>query len=240
MTLLVVSFIAGLLTILAPCVLPLLPIIVGRSVEGQSKYKPLIVAGSLAISIVLFTLLLKASTVFIDIPQSTWSYVSGGIIIFFGLITVFPEIWEKISIKLNFSNKSNQALGKSAQKKGFLGDVLLGASLGPVFSSCSPTYFLILATVLPQSFAKGFVYLVAYAIGLALMLLLIAYIGQKLVKRLSGLADPKGKFKKTLGVIFLIVGIAIFTGFDKKVESAILESGFYDITGLEQKLLINP
>ncbi|PIZ95170.1 MAG: cytochrome C biogenesis protein, partial [Candidatus Magasanikbacteria bacterium CG_4_10_14_0_2_um_filter_33_14] len=195
MTLLVVAFIAGLLTILAPCVLPLLPIIVGRSVNGQDKYKPLIVSASLAVSVVLFTLLLKSSTIFINIPQSTWSYISGGIIIFFGLITVFPEIWEKISLKLNFSNKSNQLLGKSAQKKGVVGDILVGAALGPVFSSCSPTYFLILATVLPQSFAKGILYLVVYALGVSVMLLAIAFIGQKLVKKLSGFADPKGKFK---------------------------------------------
>ena len=240
MTLLVVAFIAGLLTILAPCVLPLLPIIVGRSVNGQDKYKPLIVSASLAVSVVLFTLLLKSSTIFINIPQSTWSYISGGIIIFFGLITVFPEIWEKISLKLNFSNKSNQLLGKSAQKKGVVGDILVGAALGPVFSSCSPTYFLILATVLPQSFAKGILYLVVYALGVSVMLLAIAFIGQKLVKKLSGFADPKGKFKKTLGIIFLVVGIAIFTGFDKKVETAILESGFYDVTGLEQRLLTTP
>ena len=240
MILLVVAFIAGLLTILAPCVLPLLPIIVGRSVGGQEKYKPVIVSASLAVSVVLFTLLLKSSTVFINIPQSAWSYISGTIIIFFGLITVFPELWEKISFKLNFNNKSNQILGQSAQKKGFVGDILVGAALGPVFSSCSPTYFLILATVLPQSFAKGLLYLIAYAFGLSLMLLLIGYIGQRFVKKLASFADPKGKFKKTLGIIFLIVGIAIFIGFDKKVETAILNSGFYDITSVEQKLLTNP
>jgi cytochrome c biogenesis protein CcdA/thiol-disulfide isomerase/thioredoxin len=238
MTLLLISFVAGLLTILAPCVLPLLPIILGSSVEGEHKYKPLIVSASLAISIVLFTLLLKASTVLIDIPFSVWTSISGGIIIFFGLITLFPSAWEKISLR--FNTKSSENLGKAGQKKGFWGDVLVGASLGPVFSSCSPTYFLILATVLPQSFSKGLLYLIAYAFGLMVILVAIGYIGQRLARRLTSLADPHGKFKKVIGILFLIVGISIMTGIDKKVEAAILNTGFLDISRLEQKLLTEP
>ena len=51
---------------------------------------------------------------------------------------------------------------------------MIGAALGPVFSSCSPTYALIVATVLPQSFLSGLFYISVYVIGLALMLLLVA------------------------------------------------------------------
>ena len=183
MTLLLISFVAGILTILAPCILPVLPIVLGRSVEGSSKLKPLIISLSLAVSVVVFTLALKASTVFIDIPQNTWSYVSGGIIIIFGIISLFPGIWEKFAGLFKFSIKSNQALGKSSQKKGIWGDILVGVSLGPVFSSCSPTYFLLIATVLPQSYTKGVLYISVYALGLSLMLLLIGYIGQRFAKR---------------------------------------------------------
>ncbi|PLX28585.1 cytochrome C biogenesis protein [Candidatus Parcubacteria bacterium] len=240
MTLLIVSFIAGILTILAPCILPVLPIVLGRSVEGNNKYKPLIISGSLAVSVVIFTLLLKASTALIDIPFSTWSYISGGIIIFFGLITLFPGPWEKLSSLFKFSIKSNQVLGKSAQKKGIVGDILVGASLGPVFSSCSPTYFLIIATVLPQNYFVGTMYIIAYALGLSLMLLLIGYVGQRFASKLTSLADPKGLFKRILGILFLIVGLAIITGYDKKVEAKLLDSGFLDVTKIEQRLLAEP
>ena len=68
MTLLFISFIAGVLTVLAPCILPLLPVVVGSSVGARSKATPFIVIGSLALSILLFTYLLKASTAFISIP----------------------------------------------------------------------------------------------------------------------------------------------------------------------------
>lgn len=240
MTLLVVSFLAGVLTVLAPCILPLLPIIIGGSVGGEDhkdRLRPVIIAASLAGSIVLFTLALKVSTAFIDIPQSAWSIISGVIILFFGLISVFPEWWEKFAAKFNLQGKSNELLDKSNQKKSRWGEVLLGASLGPVFSSCSPTYFLILATVLPESFSTGLVYLIAYALGLSLVLFLVSIFGQALVSRLGWAADPKGWFKRGLGILFLLVGILILTGADKQLQTKLLDAGFFDVTKIEQKLL---
>lgn len=240
MSLLFISFLAGVLTVLAPCTLPLLPIIIGGSLrEGgaQGKWKPVIITVSLAISLVVFTLLLKVSTLFIDLPQNFWTFFSGSLIIIIGVITLFPSIWEKISTKLKLSQKSNQALADSARKKTYLGDVLIGASLGPVFASCSPTYFLILATVLPENFATGLVYLIVYALGLSLILFLVAFLGQKFVKKIQWAADPKGWFKKVLAILFIVVGIFIFTGLDKKLQTSLLENGFFDVTQIEGKLL---
>jgi len=66
MTLIIVSFLAGIMTILAPCVLPLLPVILGASAsESEDKYRPYIIILSLIFSIVIFSLLLKFSTIFI-------------------------------------------------------------------------------------------------------------------------------------------------------------------------------
>ena len=238
MSLLIVSFISGILTILAPCVLPLLPVIVGGSITNKSKSRPFIITLSLAASVVLFTLLLKVSTIFINIPQETWLYISGGIVLVFGILTLFPESWEKISFALKLY-KSEELMQKSSEKKGILGPILIGMSLGPVFASCSPTYALILATVLPQNFSKGLLALIVYAIGLALVMLLVAFLGQKLVARLKWLSNPKGFFKRILGIIFIIVGLMIITGYEKKLEQYILEKGFFDVTKLEQQILKN-
>lgn len=237
MTLLIISFIAGILTILAPCVLPVLPIIIGRSVEETGTRKPWVIITSLAASIVLFTLLLKSSTLLITIPQSTWAVISGGIIIFFGLITVFPKLWDRFSLRFNLLGRSNKVLGESSQKKGLVGDILMGAALGPVFSSCSPTYFIILATVLPQSFITGLVYLIVYAVGLAIMLLLISHLGQRFVSRLTGVADPHSWFKRGLGILFIVVGVAMMFGIDKQIESALIEHGYLGTTLIEQQIL---
>ena len=237
MALLIVSFIAGVLTVLAPCILPLLPIVIGSSASGRNRWTPYVVVGSLAISIILFTYLLKASTVFITIPPYVWMYISGGIIGIFGITLLFPALWEKVPGLAKVSADSNKLIGTGYQKKNLWGDVLIGVSLGPVFSTCSPTYFVILASVLPANFALGTLYLISYTLGLSLMLLCIGLLGDRLVRTLSLFADSRGYVKRTIGFLFLVLGLSIALGYEKKLEIAILESGYFDITKVEQTLL---
>lgn len=237
MTLLLISFLAGTLTVLAPCVLPLLPIIIGRSISKENRNTPLIVIASLSLSVLLFTLLLKASTIFISIPQSFWQYLSGGILILFGLFTLFESIWARIVVKLGLREKVNSQFAVGFKKKSIWGDVIMGAALGPVFSTCSPTYFVILATVLPESYAKGIIYILTYILGLSIILFGISILGQKFVFKLEILANPKGWFKRTISIIFIVVGFGIISGFDKKLQVTILDLGFFDVTKVEQMLL---
>lgn len=237
MILLVISFIAGVLTVLAPCILPLLPVVVGASAAGRSKLTPYVVVGSLAASIILFTFVLKVSTAFIAIPPQFWTYLSGGIIFLFGITLAFPTLWESIPGMAKASASSNKLLGTGYQKKSLVGDAIVGAALGPIFATCSPTYFLILASVLPASFLLGTVYIVAYVVGLSLILLMLGLIGERLAKGLQGLADPRGWFKKIVGVIFIMLGVMIMFGIEKRIETAILDAGIFDITKVEQSLL---
>lgn len=240
MTLLFISFVAGLLTVLAPCVLPLLPVIIGSSVGARSKATPYIVIGSLALSILIFTYLLKASTAFIDIPPYVWSYLSGGILFGFGLTLLFPTLWEHLPFVNKGSVGANKILGAGYQKKSIWGDVLMGAALGPVFSTCSPTYFVILATVLPASFLLGTVYLLVYLLGLVIVLVLISLLGQKITSRLTVASDSRGWFKRSIGALFILLGILIITGNDKKFEGWVLDQGIIDgVLQIEQGLLKN-
>lgn len=241
MALLIISFVAGVLTILAPCILPILPVIVGRSITDTtlSMRRLLAIVLSLGVSIMLFTLFLKASTLFINIPENFWKWFSGGIIFIFGLVTIFPNLWGKISLTGIINRKSNESLSKGFQKNTLWGDVVMGVSLGPIFSTCSPTYFVILATVLPVSLSKGIVYLFAYSLGLCLALLLVSLVGQKLVNKLGIVSNPEGWFKKSIGVLFLLVGIFIVSGYDKELQTKLLDAGFFDVTKIEEKLLNN-
>ncbi|MBM3272067.1 redoxin domain-containing protein [Candidatus Kaiserbacteria bacterium] len=237
MALLIVSFLAGILTVLAPCVLPLLPVVIGSSASGRSRWTPYIVVASLSGSIILFTFILKASTAFIMVPPAFWQGLSGGILALFGLTLLFPGLWERVPGLAQFSAGSNKLVGKGYQAQSAWGDVLVGAALGPVFSTCSPTYFVILASVLPVSFLLGTTYLLAYVFGLAIVLLGIARVGQRLADRLTGVADSRSYLKRGAGVLFLVLGVLIATGYEKKIETAILDGGYFDITKLETRLL---
>ena len=240
--LLLISFIAGILTILAPCVLPVIPIIIGGSVSGdiRQKARPYIIGASLALSIIGFTLLLKVSTSLVGLPPATLDWVSGLILIGLGLVSVFPSLWERFLIYFNFEAMAQRFLNRSQHTKGvYTGAILIGVALGPVFASCSPTYAFILASVLPNTFLAGLIYLIAYTVGLALALLLISLAGRKLIKRLSWAVDTHSLFRRLLGVLFVLIGIAVITGFQVTAETWIADHLPFDESKVEQVLLIS-
>jgi cytochrome c biogenesis protein CcdA/thiol-disulfide isomerase/thioredoxin len=236
MTLFLISFVAGALTVLAPCVLPLLPVIVGGSIAGKPDvWRVVRITIALAASVFVFTLLLKVSTALINIPAEFWQIISGGIVLLVGLFMFFPSLWEKL-VPATLNTEGNKLLNLGFKKNSAAGDVIIGAALGPVFSSCSPTYFLLLAAVLPAHPVTGLFYLFAYVIGLAVFLFIIAFVGQRLLSRFDVAANPRGWIKRTIGVIFIILGLAIVFGIDKRIESDLPTSAF-GITGIDQYLL---
>ena len=249
-----ISILAGIFTVLAPCILPLLPIVIGSSeVGGQGSSKidaaqkgiskigiskrAITVITSLSVSVIVFTLLLKATTLFIDIPQASWTSFSGVVLIIVGLAIVFPTLWTKIPLIQKFSLFSNKALGTGYQKKSYKGDMLVGFALGPVFTTCSPTYLFIIATVLPASAVVGLVYLLGFTFGLALSLLLIAYFGQRIVNAVSAHMQTASRIKQIFGALIMLVGVLVLTGYDKKLETAILDSGYGATIQLEDALI---
>lgn len=241
MALFIISFVAGVLTVAAPCILPLLPIIIGGSVtapgDKRSFSRPLVITASLVVSVIVFSLLLKASTTLLGVPQMVWQIASGGIVLLLGIDFLWPQLYEQVSARSGFFTRTNVALGSASKKGGLLGAILMGAALGPVFSSCSPTYALIVATILPASFLQGLAYLAAYALGLGVVLLLIAFAGQALVTKLRWMSNPKGWFKRILGILFILVGLSVIFGLDKAVQAFVLEQGWYDaISSFERSL----
>lgn len=232
---------AGVLTTLAPCVLPLLPVIVGGSVAptvaadtpagsvavrqrvSPGTRRALVVAGSLAVSVLAFTLLLRATTALLGIPPEVWSWLSGGILVALGAAMLFPTAWDSVSSRLGLQGRSTARLAAAADRDGTAGAVLTGAALGPVFTSCSPLYAYVLVTVLPASPVDGLVLLTLYVVGLAGALLVVALAGQRVIARLGWAADPHGRFRRGLGLVFILVGVAVALGWDRDLQAWILE-----------------
>lgn len=270
------AVVAGMLTTLAPCVLPLLPVIVGRTVVepvpaaaggtcGASSpaasgapvgtavgtavagrktaglSRPLAVTAGLGASVVAFTVLLKGTTAFIGVPREVWQVVSGGLLVVVGVTQVWPRLWDVVSVRLGLGARAAGGLAAARARRGRVGDVLTGAALGPVFSSCSPLYAYVVVTVLPASFGRGLVLLLAYTAGLCAVLLAIALLGRRAVRRLRWAADPHGTVRRVLGVVLVAVGLLVLTGADHAVQAWVIEhspvrpweldSGFLPVDG---------
>lgn len=238
MSLLIISFLAGMLSVLAPCVLPVLPVILWSSLWADKRYRPIIIVISLMFFIVFFTIILKISSAFINIPSSFWIYFSAIIIIAYGITLIFPSLRDKISITL-WLNKANELSEKAGKVNGIWWDILLGASLGPIFASCSPTYAILLSLVFPKSFALWLIYTCVYALWFGLLLLVVAYGGRAVIKKLNPIANPDWWFKKVLGMILVITWLLIASWYMQKLQVSILSSGVWDVTKIEQSLLQN-
>jgi cytochrome c biogenesis protein CcdA len=221
-----VALFAGALSVLAPCVVGLLPILIGRSVApGSRSHSAVLVIIGLCASIFTFTMLFRATTLLVDVPQRVWQYVAGAILVGFGVV---PQLWDGLSTRLRFAEVGDRGARFGIGRQSRVGDLVLGASLGPAFSACSPTYALIVAVILPVTPAEGAGYLIAYLVGLATMMVVIVVGGRRAVRALGWGVDPHGWFRRVLGVFFIMFGVAIATGLDKDLLGFVVENGWFD------------
>lgn len=235
MSLLILSFFAWILSVLAPCVLPVLPVILGSSLGAQKRYRPLIIVLSTSFFIVLFTVILKVSTAFINISQGFRTWLSAVIIILYGATLVRPLLRDRVSEKL-WLYRANEFAEKAKTHWWVRWDILLWASLGPIFASCSPTYALLLSVVFPQSTTQWILYTLVYALWFAVLLLVFAYGWRAIIKKFTRASNPRWWFKKWLWVLLILTWLLIVSWYMKKLEVA-LTGWVFDVTRIEQTFL---
>ncbi len=127
------AFLAGVVTILSPCILPLLPIILSSSVDTSGKRRPLGIVTGFILSFTFFTLFLSTIVKLSGIPAETLRYVSVFILVIFGLSLFVPQIQlviEQIFTKLTRFAPNGQT------KHGFVGGLIIGLSLGLLWTPC--------------------------------------------------------------------------------------------------------
>jgi len=245
--LLVGAFVAGVLTTLAPCVLPLLPVVVGESVVPSQVHaagggpsgattlaaparrltgtpRAVVVTASLGVSVLVFTLLLQASTAFIGVPRQVWQTLSGGLLVVLGVVLVLPHAWDRVSTRLSLGSTTGRRLVAARSRDGVAGAVLTGAALGPVFSSCSPLYGYVIITLLPAEPVFGLALMLTYVVGLCATLLVVALAGQRAIRRLRWAADPDAWFRRGLGVLLVAVGLLVLSGLDHALQTWVIEN----------------
>ena len=224
MALFIASLLAGVFSVLAPCVLPLVPVMIAPSAQKQKRSVWWLLTG-LGLSIIVFSILLKSTTALLGVPPQVWSVISGVIVVLFGVTLVAPRAWEWLMMRTGLAVAAQKQSAGASARRGRFGDLLFGASLGPIFSVCSPTYALIVAVLLPADPLKGALYLVAYVVGLLAMLALVALLGQRLVRALGWGLNPRGAFRRVLGAVLIVFGVLIITGLDKEISAWLVGQG---------------
>ena len=91
--------------------------------------RPYIVVASLFVSLLIFTLLIKVSLLFVEVDPQFWITISALILGVMGVFSLFPALWEKIATTLHLSSASHSFLSRASHSSGVVGAILLGASL---------------------------------------------------------------------------------------------------------------
>jgi cytochrome c biogenesis protein CcdA/thiol-disulfide isomerase/thioredoxin len=229
--LLAVAFIAGLVTAVSPCVLPVLPIVLASG-AGNDRRRPYLVIAGLIASFSFFTLASVAIVNALHLPSAVLRDVAIGVVALFGLTLLVPALadaYEHATARI-------PALGTRLTHPGLAGGLITGVGLGLVWTPCAgPILGAVtsLAVTTPGS-AATIALVVAYAVGAGLPLLAIALGGRAALARLK-LRSAYAWASRALGVLVLVTAGLMAVGADTAI-SADLVSALPDWTGTLQTL----
>ena len=220
----ILSFAAGALTILSPCVLPLIPIVLGSAAQRE-RFGPLALSIGLVASFTTTGFIVAAFGSSLGIDSEVVRIFGAALLILLGL-TMLLASGQNLVARLagpiaSWAASKQQGLAD----KGLAGQALIGVLLGIVWSPCvGPT--LGTATVLAsQGESLGAVALVmaAFGLGIAAVLLILSLATRGFIERWRGRMMATGyRGKIVLAVVVILVGVAILFGIDRFLEAAIL------------------
>ena len=219
------AFLAGLLSILSPCVLPLVPIVLGAAVAAHPLGAVALAAG-LATSFSGLGLFLALAGFALGLDTDLFRLGAAAMMIALGAFLILPS-WQMrlASAGGPVSNWADRHFGRFASS-GLAGQFAIGLLLGAVWSPCvGPTLG---AASLLASHGRDLLWvgltMMAFGIGAALPLALLGLLSRAAMARVrSGLLSAGKLGKAVLGTTFVLVGIAIVGGVDKSIEAALVD-----------------
>jgi cytochrome c-type biogenesis protein len=217
------AILAGILTIAAPCILPLLPILLGVSVGQTNKTRPLFIVAGFVLIFSLAALLISFLTRHLGLDPNIIRTIGIAALAIFGLLMIWPLPFELLAIKMNSFFAKASVIGGTG--RGNLGGFFLGMTLGIVWTPCAgPVLASVLTLVaLQKESLTALILLLAYACGAGIPMLIIAYSGQYLTTRITSLAKYSRLLQIIFGVIIILLAVALYFSYDTQIYAKIIQ-----------------
>ena len=228
------AFLAGILSVLSPCVLPLVPIVLGTA-ASEHRLGPLALAAGLALSFTTIGLFVATVGFAMGLDTDVFRLVSAVLLIGVGLVLLAPRLQEQFAVAAGPVSQWAGGYLDNFAATGFAGQFGLGLLLGAVWTPCvGPT--LGAASLLAakgENLGQVALTMLAFGIGAALPLMLLGFLSREAMQRWRGRLMEAGKGGKTLlGALLLAIGLLIATGLDKRLEAALVDASPEWLTNL--------
>ena len=220
------AFAAGLLTAGAPCILPILPVLLGASIGQQDRWRPLFLVAGFIVAFSGFAILFGSFSTVLGLSHDTLRKVSVVLLGSFGMLLLWPRpyewLMERSSGLLSFADRIVPRAGS-----GNAGGLVLGLTLGVLWTPCAGPVLGSILTLIATSenLTRAALLLVTYAIGAGMPILLIAYGGQYATTHVRRFTPYTPALQRTFGAAVLLVALAFYTQYDTVV--AVWLSDFY-------------
>lgn len=214
------AFVSGLVTIAAPCIWPLLPIVLSASSTGGHR-KPFGVTLGILLSFGFFTLTISYIIKFIPINLDALRLLAVVIIASFGIVLIVPKLSQILE---GYVSRFSGRIGVS-NKSGFVGGLITGISLGIVWTPCAGPILATIATLAATTQVNSQVVLVTifYLIGVGIPLLIFATAGRNLFTKTRFFSKYTGRVQQIFGIVMILTAILIFTNQDKILSARLLD-----------------
>lgn len=221
---------AGVLTIAAPCILPMLPILLGASVGQRSRVRPLCITLGFVLSFSALGLLFGVFAQSLGASQQTLRDAAVAMLLAFGVLMLFPGLFERVAALAGGVVNRAGAAGARAGN-GNWGGFVLGMTLGVVWTPCAGPVLGSILTLVATSrhLGRAAALLCAYAVGAGIPMLAIAYGGQFVTVRVRRLARHAALLQRAFGVVVIGVAVALYFQYDT-VVTLWLSSYYPDIS----------
>lgn len=220
------AFLAGVLSVLSPCVLPLLPIVLGTA-QSEHRLGPVALAGGLALSFTVIGLFVATIGFAIGLDTDVFRAISAVLLIGVGTVLLVPRLQAQVAVAAGpVGTWVDDRLG-GFTPTGLWGQFGLGILLGAVWVPCiGPT--LGAASVLAakgEDLGQVALTMLAFGIGAALPLMVLGFASREAMMRWRGRLMEAGKGgKMLLGALLVAVGLLVATGVDKRVEAFLVNA----------------